>query len=785
MLKFKNRSIQFKMTSIILWVTLISLILSSFAFVGNDLWILYQSTYRNIKVKTSITAINLISTMAFNDQLEMGIALSALRADPRTLWAYVFNTKNELLIRYHYRTIKQQQQYKQLKQEIYRLLATQAAQFEWAEHELLNAFLASQDVFYLSHEMDEALRKALNTGLQALNQQQKQAIISVLNSYDQFTPATLKTGLDLPQNHLVHSEPIVKGDEVLGRVLVVMSLRDIYERLYDYGLMVAIIIVFMVLLVFFLSLRLQRIITEPILNLAKISRAVSEQQDYALRAQRLYNDEVGLLVDDFNHMLSAIQSRDKQLAQQRDELEQIVTLRTAELRKANTQLTYQAYHDALTNLPNRALFVKEVSDYIEYAQQNQQQMAMLFLDLDRFKYINDSLGHSAGDRILQETGKRLLASTRQPEDMVARLGGDEFTILLRHIKDPSNAGVVASKIITALAKPFRYNSHDLYVTPSIGISIYPKDGTDVGTLMRNADTSMYTAKQQGRNNYQYFTTESNNMSAHRLHMENRLRQAIEKDEFEVWYQPRFALQTQTMVSAEALIRWRSPEFNVISPAQFIPLAEDTGLIMPIGEWVLRRACHDCQQWRQQNPDIKVSVNLSARQFADEDLINKVANIIQETALPADALELELTESLIMPKAEDTIDSLHALKNLGVQLSVDDFGTGYSSLSYLKRFPIDILKIDQSFIHDIGNGSDDMTLVSAIIAMAHKLNLQVVAEGVEQPLQLDFLRMHECDFAQGYLFSKPLPVALFQSLLQQHLSLADFSCQAEQLLKKQG
>jgi len=318
----------------------------------------------------------------------------------------------------------------------------------------------------------------------------------------------------------------------------------------------------------------------------------------------------------------------------------------------------------------------------------------------------------------------------------------------------------------ALTEPLVYGQQSLYITPSIGISVFPRDGQDVGSLMKNADASMYMAKHLGRNNYQFYTLSANASSATRLAMENKLRRALESQEFEVWYQPRFKVSNGEIIGAEALIRWRNPDNTLVPPAQFIPLAEDTGLIIPIGAWVLRTACQENLRWQRAGSEpLCVSVNLSARQFIQEDLLITIEKMIEELRINPICLELELTESSIMPNAEDTIETLRALKKQGVWISVDDFGTGYSSLSYLKRFPIDILKIDQSFVRDIGISADGDALVTAIIAMAHNLKLQVVAEGVETHQQLDFLRQYHCDYAQGFLFGKAVPALEFQAMLE--------------------
>ena len=554
------------------------------------------------------------------------------------------------------------------------------------------------------------------------------------------------------------------GDNV-GLLVLLLDRQAIYDRILWYTMVVILIITVSLLFAIFLSTRLQRIITRPISELAELTHTVSEEKNYSLRAHIAQYDEIGQLFQGFNEMLEAVEERDDKLEQHKEHLERTVAIRTAELKKLNLKLTYQAYHDALTNLPNRALFIKRVEQAIEYAEHNNESLGILFIDLDRFKYINDTLGHAAGDRLLQGVAERLLTCTRLPEDTVARLGGDEFTLLLRDIKEPLDAGMVAEKILKVLTTPLHFHQQEFYITPSIGISMYPKDGNDVVSLMKNADAGMYMAKKQGRNNYRYYTSSANLASAARLSMENKLRQALECDEFEVWYQPRFCITEGKIVGAEALVRWRSPDFNLVPPAQFIPLAEDTGLIIPIGEWVLRTACEENIRWQKEGgSDLHVSVNLSARQFIQENLHSSIEKLMCELNMNPQHLELELTESLIMPNAEDTVDTLQELKRLGVQISIDDFGTGYSSLSYLKRFPIDTLKIDQSFIRDIHENSDDAALVTAIIAMAHNLNLSVVAEGVETPEQLQFLLEHQCDHVQGYLFGKPMPKEEFRSFI---------------------
>lgn len=574
------------------------------------------------------------------------------------------------------------------------------------------------------------------------------------------------SGLQETASYLQYVQKISSpSGEEIGELLMRLELKPLTERIHWYLWTVFFILSLSLILAFILSFYFQGIITKPILQLAHLTRRVSTQQNYSLRADSNHIDEIGSLFDGFNQMLEAIQERDSALEEHREQLENLVAIRTIDLKKANQKLTYQAYHDALTNLPNRALFIKRAKQAIEYAEYNNESLAILFIDLDNFKYINDTLGHAAGDHLLQEIGKRLLTCTRLPSDTIARLGGDEFTILLRDITDPTDAAMVADYIIKTLMTPLQFDQHEFYITPSIGISIYPQDGLDVGTLMKNADVGMYLAKKQGRNSYRFYISSANLESAERLNMENKLRQALECNEFEVWYQPRYEIKTGRLLGAEALVRWRSPDFNLVSPSQFIPLAEDTGLIIPLGEWVLRTACEESLCWQRtgQHP-LSVSVNLSARQFVQADLLSTIERVLGETGMNPHLLELELTESLIMPNAEDTIETLNALKKMGMQISVDDFGTGYSSLSYLKRFPIDTLKIDQSFVRDMDHDADDCALVSAIIAMAHNLKLEVVAEGVEKVEQLKFLQDYNCDCVQGFLFGKPMLANEFRLLL---------------------
>jgi len=428
------------------------------------------------------------------------------------------------------------------------------------------------------------------------------------------------------------------------------------------------------------------------------------------------------------------------------------------------KMSHLAQHDFLTGLPNRLLLTERLSQAIGLAQRHHKQVALLFLDLDYFKNINDSLGHDIGDKLLQSVAQRLVACVRTT-DTVCRQGGDEFVILLAEIDQPQDAAQVAEKLLASLLTPHMIDGHELHVTLSIGISIYPNDGSNANDAMQNADTAMYYAKANGRNNYQFFTGDMNTRAVQRLLVESSLRRALKMGEFELYYQPKMDIASGQMTGSEALIRWRDPHLGMIYPGQFVPIAEESGLIVPIGRWVLREACRQVQAWLAAGlAAVPVSVNISAMEFRHADFLEDVALILKETGLPPQYLELELTESILMHEAESSAKVLEALKAMGLKLAIDDFGTGYSSLSYLNRFPIDTLKIDQSFVRDIATNSDNATIVSAVISMGQKLKQQVIAEGVETTEQLAFLRNERCDGGQGFLFSYPVSAENFAHLL---------------------
>jgi diguanylate cyclase (GGDEF)-like protein/PAS domain S-box-containing protein len=434
-------------------------------------------------------------------------------------------------------------------------------------------------------------------------------------------------------------------------------------------------------------------------------------------------------------------------------------------RAMSLQMTYLAQHDLVTNLPNRLLLNDRISQSIALARRQNRAIAVIFLDLDRFKYINDSLGHATGDKLLQSVSKRLLASVRR-SDTVSRQGGDEFVILLSEITHPEDAARTARKILLSLSAPHSIGVQNLHIDGSIGISVYPEDGEDTETLIKNADMAMYHAKENGRNNFQFFKTEMNLKSVERQSLEGSLRCALEREELLLHYQPKVNLDTGEITGVEALIRWQQPERGLVPPSQFVPVAEDCGLIVQIGRWVLHEACRQARAWQNAGlPALPIAVNVSAVEFRDKGFVEGVRAILSETGLEARYLELELTEGVLMDHAKSTAAVLRELKMMGVQLAVDDFGTGYSSLSYLRQFPIDVLKIDQSFVHQITADPDDSRIVSAIINMGKSLKHLVVAEGIETQLQRAYLQTQQCAEGQGYLFSRPLAADQFAHLLQ--------------------
>jgi diguanylate cyclase (GGDEF)-like protein/PAS domain S-box-containing protein len=429
------------------------------------------------------------------------------------------------------------------------------------------------------------------------------------------------------------------------------------------------------------------------------------------------------------------------------------------------QMAHSAQHDFLTGLPNRMLLNDRISQAITLARRHMRHVAVLFLDLDGFKHINDSLGHPTGDKLLQSIARRLVGCVRA-SDTVSRQGGDEFVVLLSEVQLSEDTAITAKRILQAVAAPHSVGQHDLHVTASIGVSVYPEDGLDTDTLLKNADTAMYQAKENGRQSFQFFKPAMNARAVERQFIEEGLRRALERQEFELYYQPKVNLTTGAITGAEALIRWLHPTRGLVSPTDFIPVAEDCGLILPIGAWALREACKQAQAWIDGGlPTMTMAVNVSAMEFRNKNFLDGLVAILAETGFDPKLLELELTESVLMKHAASTAVILRTLRESGVRVAVDDFGTGYSSLSYLQKFPIDAVKIDQSFIRQISTAGDDTTIVKAVIGMARGLKLRVIAEGVETQEEAAFLRAYRCEEAQGYFFSRPVPAQQFAIFLK--------------------
>jgi diguanylate cyclase (GGDEF)-like protein/PAS domain S-box-containing protein len=436
------------------------------------------------------------------------------------------------------------------------------------------------------------------------------------------------------------------------------------------------------------------------------------------------------------------------------------------------QLIHQATHDALTDLPNRILLKDRIHQITLFARREKSIAAVLFLDLDRFKYVNDSLGHQVGDDLLCAVASRLSKCLRDT-DSIARIGGDEFVIILSPLQSERDGMRVAQKLLEEVKKPFHLEGRELSITTSIGISCYPKDGLDAESLIRNSDTAMYQAKDNGRDTFQFFTDDMNKRVTERLLLENNLRRALEREEFEMWYQPVVDLKTEKIIGVEALLRWDHPQRGYISPLEFVPMAEEIGLIIPLGNWIMETACRQQLAWEKHGlPSISMSINVSGRQLQQDSFVEEVSKVLQKTKINPNNIVLELTESMLMDPTPEFIVKLESLKKLGIQLAIDDFGTGYSSLGYLKRLPVDKIKIDRVFIHDVHKSPDSSAIAMAIIAMSKSLKLRVVAEGAEQKEEIQFLKKFQCDEVQGYYFSKPIKSDACEQLIRENYNLPD-------------
>ncbi len=575
---------------------------------------------------------------------------------------------------------------------------------------------------------------------------------------------SVPSSLESFQEHVHYSlkyvtlvQPVVHEREEIGAVYLMVDLSTLYVQMAWQAMITAVAALLAMFAASMLLRRLNQSVLRPIRGLSFLMDRVSDESDYSARAAPGDIAELNALAAGFNGMLGQIQQRD------------------AERREAEIRTLKLAYFDSLTGLPNRQSFLERLGREVRGAEREGGRLAILFMDLDGFKGINDTMGHNTGDLILQWAADRLQQGIR-PSDMVsrvdadngevelARLGGDEFTALIPKISRPEEALLVAHRIRELMRRPFMLDGREVVLTASIGIAVYPDDGQDPASLLKHADTAMYHAKDKGRDNCQFYSTSLTQRAQQRLNLESNLRHALAGNEFSLAYQPQIDLVTGRIHSIEALIRWNHPEQGIIPPMDFIPLAEENGLIVPIGEWVLRTACSDVARWQQGDHDVRVAVNLSPMQFKDPGLVETVFEILEQTGLAPELLELEITEGAVMEDSGTTLETLEALSVRGVQIALDDFGTGYSSMNYLKRMPLDNLKVDQSFVKGLPHDRENLAIVRAIFSMAQNLGFSVTAEGVETHEQADSLKMMGCDSLQGYYFSRPVPATDIPGLL---------------------
>ncbi len=539
-------------------------------------------------------------------------------------------------------------------------------------------------------------------------------------------------------NFLKVSQPITFNNEQIGTLNICARLDRTHQVLLRYVTLGMIGLAGAALLAWLLAVRLQRLISRPIESLANTMLTVSAEQDYSRRVAMERSDELGTLVENFNDMLNQIQVRD------------------SELQEKQERLNYLAHHDSLTGLANRLLFNDRLHHALTNARRTNNRVALLFIDLDRFKNVNDSLGHKTGDLLLKEIASRLATIIRS-NDTLARLGGDEFVIVSEQTSGYPGITTLAKKVQQVFNRPVLVGRQELYVSGSIGVSVFPEDGQNVESLMQCADVAMYQAKELGRNNYQFFTSGMTERAQESLEMENKLRKALDNQELLLHYQPQLDMASGAIIGMEALLRWQHPVMGLVSPGKFIPLAEETGLILPIGKWVLQEACKQAVIWQQAGyPFWTMAVNISAKQFWQADLLDTIGHVLEGSGFDPALLELEITESAIMQDAEKAIDTMHRIRERGIKLAIDDFGTGYSSLSCLRRFPLSKLKIDRTFTKDILDGEDRGALAEGIMALARTLKLDVIAEGVEKAAQVEFLLAKGCTEGQGFYLGRPMP-----------------------------
>ncbi|MFN7954892.1 MAG: EAL domain-containing protein [bacterium] len=583
--------------------------------------------------------------------------------------------------------------------------------------------------------------------------------------------------------------PIEFQNHLNGTITVRAQTLVLRDEMARSGMIAAVVMCVATLVAFAATARFERMVSRPILALIDTAQHVTRRKDYSVRVEAVGEDEFGLLIDTFNRMLQQIQVRDRELERQRDQLDKEVQARRGELRireQAEERIRYLAYYDVLTGLPNRQCLKERLDQSLRETRRHGGHVAVLFVDLDRFKEINDNFGHGEGDRLLRLVAERVNNCVRGSDAVsrsesghacftVSRQGGDEFTVMLTRLRSAEDAGRVAERMLNELRKPFALAGREVRVGASIGIAVAPGDGADVETLLKHADMAMYQAKQSGRDAFLFFSPSMSIEVMRRLDLGTDLRRAVEWSDFKVHYQPKVDLHDGRVTGLEALVRWEHPTRGFISPADFIPLAEDLGLIGTLGSWVLSTVCAQMREWLDAGlPPVRTAVNVSSHQFADPHLHEIVRSALMDAGLPHDVLELEITESAMIQNPEAAVATLESLRALGVQVALDDFGTGYSSLNYVGRLPLDTLKIDRTFIMSIAESEDSRSIVTAVVAMAHSLGLRVVAEGVETHEQARVLRRLRCDEIQGYVFSRPVPPDRVAPLLDARLELEELA-----------
>lgn len=534
-------------------------------------------------------------------------------------------------------------------------------------------------------------------------------------------------------------------NEIIGRLFIQADVSHLYDDIFDYLAFTSSIAFVALALATLLLFRLSLTITRPIKKLTGLMDSVIKNNDYSVRLESSSSDELGILARGFNEMLAHIQVNDEKLAHE-----------LTERYKAEKHLDKLAYYDVITGIPNRHSFQEKLEQAIESALKKNKLMALLFLDLDNFKTVNDTLGHKTGDLLLKQASSRLSNVIRQ-SDYICRIGGDEFAIIIEHVNDIEDVSTVTKKCIECLSNPFVFDGKNFFIGVSIGLSVCPDDAVTANDLLVNADMAMYEAKVNGKNNYQYFNKEMNVVHNNKYQLESDLRHAIELGQLELYYQPQIDMRSGELSGVEALMRWNHPERGMVAPDEFIPVAEETGLILQLGEWLLHTACHHAKIIEDSElKGITVALNISGMQIHEEDFIDTVWSALKESKATRNYLEFEITESILMDNSELVSRNINQLKSLGIHLSIDDFGTGFSSMGYLKSFPISKLKIDKSFITGLPHSDKDTAITQAVIAMSHSLNIKVVAEGVEHGSQVDLLRDFKCDLLQGYYYAKPMP-----------------------------